>query len=399
LKLDDVMTTQAGTDLLSLARLRDTHGVLSVYVDADPRQQAGPRPAWAIAIENGLGEIRERARSEGERPLWRALFDLLEGLEGELSLLLDPREPGRGRALFATVGAGEVHRIALQLPLPNRVVLDETAYLVPLVAALDRGRPAGLVTVSLPEARVFEQRLGVAEELAAFVLEPDTSTWRELKGPAAANPALPQHSAPQRDVFDRRVEEHRSRLLEAAGRRLEELAAHRAWEAAVVAGDPRLAQPLAELLERRGTEASLVERTLHGLSAAETAEALAPELEEATRRRAAALVARARDAALAGGPGALGLADVLGALEEGRVGHLLFEEGREHRGARAPGGRLVPEGVVPPGGAPDELRPEPRLTERMVERALATDASVTPVSEQAAEALAESDGVAAILRW
>ena len=42
---------------------------------------------------------------------------------------------------------------------------------------------------------------------------------------------------------------------------------------------------------------------------------------------------------------------------------------------------------------------EPRLTERMVERSLATGARVTPVSGEGAALLADMGGVAARLRW
>ncbi len=45
-----------------------------------------------------------------------------------------------------------------------------------------------------------------------------------------------------------------------------------------------------------------------------------------------------------------------------------------------------------------ELRPELRLAERMIERALATGARVVPV-DGAAELLGTPDGVAALLRW
>ena len=56
--------------------------------------------------------------------------------------------------------------------------------------------------------------------------------------------------------------------------------------------------------------------------------------------------------------------------------------------------------------APLELRPtagrvrqEPRLTERIVERCLATGALITPVEGAASAVLADAGGVAALLRW
>lgn len=47
----------------------------------------------------------------------------------------------------------------------------------------------------------------------------------------------------------------------------------------------------------------------------------------------------------------------------------------------------------------DRVTPEPHLTERLVEQALAAGARVTPMEGAAQGMLQESDGVAALLRW
>jgi len=68
-------------------------------------------------------------------------------------------------------------------------------------------------------------------------------------------------------------------------------------------------------------------------------------------------------------------------------------------GARAPDGRLVAAGEVPPGVDPAELVPEPHLVERMIERAFGTGATLVAVEGPSAEPLAPYGGVAARLRW
>jgi hypothetical protein len=391
--------TRAALDPLEIVRFRDRQGVLSVYVDADPREQAATRPAWVVAAENGLDRIRARAKADGDRERWTAVFRALESLEAELAALLDPRQPGRGRALFATIDGGQVRRVALQMPLVDRVVLDDVADVTPLLVAYDRGRPAGLVVVSHAALRVLEAALGAVEELAVFEVEPETSDWREMKGAAGANPGLAQHAASQRERFERRLDENRDRLIEGAAGELERLRTRRGWDRLVLAGDPRLTQALRDELHVEHVDVSAVDRTLNGLSAAEIADALGPALEQANARREAALVGRAKDAALSGNAGALGLADVLAALEDGRVEHLLFDPSRPYPGARTPDGRLVPEGIVPPGVDAAELEAEPALTGHLVERALATDARVTPLSAAGVQSLAGHEGVAALLRW
>ncbi|MCS7007989.1 MAG: hypothetical protein NZL88_10590, partial [Gaiellaceae bacterium] len=123
----------SAVDPLEIGRLRDPLGVLSVYVDADPHEQAAARPSWVVAVENGLREVREQVKANGDHARWRAVFDRLDALGPEIAALVDARRPGRGRALFATVAGGEQRTVVLQVPLESRVVLDEVPHLVPLV--------------------------------------------------------------------------------------------------------------------------------------------------------------------------------------------------------------------------------------------------------------------------
>ena len=138
-----------GAFLAELAARTDPVGYLTIIADADPRAQATRRAPWAIEVDNELHALEARLREEGPRERWAAFRDCLERTAPERERLLDASEPGRGRALFAPVSKGrETDAVVLQLPLPTRVVLEERPYVRPLVAALERGRPAGIVTVS-----------------------------------------------------------------------------------------------------------------------------------------------------------------------------------------------------------------------------------------------------------
>jgi hypothetical protein len=88
---------------------------------------------------------------------------------------------------------------------------------------------------------------------------------------------------------------------------------------------------------------------------------------------------------------------VVGALYEGRVTHLVYDPEIRYQGSMGTEGRLHAgdEAALADSGAVAE----PRLTERLVERALETGARVTPVEGAAAGALAEAAGSAALLRW
>jgi hypothetical protein len=104
-----------------------------------------------------------------------------------------------------------------------------------------------------------------------------------------------------------------------------------------------------------------------------------------------------RESALGRGSAALGLSEVLAALNQGRVAHVAYDPGVRYVGSIDERGALHPEGEAP--AAPGSLDHEPRLTERIVERALATGARISPIEGASADALAEAGGIAALLRW
>ena len=108
------------------------------------------------------------------------------------------------------------------------------------------------------------------------------------------------------------------------------------------------------------------------------------------------LTDRILNAARAAEGGALGLSEVLAALNEARVMHLIYDPDLRYAGAIADDGQLS---SPPEHRAMVRVVEEPRLTERMVERCLETGARVTPVGGRAAAMLAETGGVAAQLRW
>ena len=84
----------------------------------------------------------------------------------------------------------------------------------------------------------------------------------------------------------------------------------------------------------------------------------------------------------------------MGALNEGRAEHVIYDSALRYSGAIAPDGSLLAAGEAPGLGTE-----EPRLLERILERALHTGARVTPVDGSAADHLADAGGIAALLRW
>jgi hypothetical protein len=122
--------------LLDLLQTTDAAGVLSIYVDAGNDRVA------AIDVRNRLAELERRIAGNGSPLVADALTRSLTRLQPVLQRLLDPRSPGRGRALFVGLTGSGVISFSSQLRLPNRVVLDTSPFIHPLLEAIDRGRPS-----------------------------------------------------------------------------------------------------------------------------------------------------------------------------------------------------------------------------------------------------------------
>ena len=372
-----------------LLKLRDDVGVLSVYVGVDPSAEAHPKPAWQIRLDNDLRAIGRRLRADGDHALRMAFQERLAALAPALAELSDAATPHRGRALFAGVRSGVIHRFAVQTSFPTEAMLGEIAHVMPLLR-VDDGHPRAMILVGHDTVRVLEARLGSAAELQAFDVEPIVYDGAERQGPTAANPLRGQKVSTQRERWERHVEADHHRRLTYVADRVARLASRRRWELGVVAGDPRAAETLLEILTDAGVEARLVELDIVELSPARAVQELAPVLDAAASRRDLALVKRTLDAAAAGGRGAAGLEAVLGALEAGLVEWVLLDGERQLRGAVAPDGRLVVAGREHP--------PDPQFGDRLVLRAFETSARTSVVTGAAAAALADVDGVAAVLR-
>jgi Bacterial archaeo-eukaryotic release factor family 10 len=372
-----------------LLNLRDPVGVLSVYVGMDPAAEAHPRSAWQIRVDNDLRAIRRRLRVKGDHADRRTFEERLAALAPALAEMSDAATSGRGRALFAGIRSGVVHRFTVQTGFPTEASLGEIAHVIPLLRA-DDGHPRVIILVGRDTVRVLEARLGRADELRAFDVEPIVYDGAERKGPTASNRLRGQKVSTQRERWERHVEADHRRRLAGVGHRVARLAARRRWELGVVAGDPRTAEALVAILGDAGVESGLIELDIVGLSPTRAVEELAPVLDAAASRRNLALVKRARDGAAGGGRGAVGLDAVLERLEEGLVERLLLDGERPLRGAVARGGGLVVAGREHP--------PDPQFGDRLVVRAFETGARTFVLTGAAAAALADVEGVAAVLR-
>jgi hypothetical protein len=356
----------------------DPIGVLSIFVDG-----AADGRATAIDIQNRLAQLERAVVDDGPPERAAALTEALARFAPGLERVYDLSARGRGRALFTPLSGCMPTLFSTQLRLPNRVVLDDRPFVHPLLESLDRGRAAGVILMAQDSAEVLEWRHGELIILARIEAQTDRVAGRH--GPAPGDRA-------------RRSRDQRRRFSDLVATEALSHADMRGWERAVIGGDDRLVQPLIRMLP-----APLREHTIRDRRQLmdRDSRALAAIVQELLDRHQAqwdlALTTGIRDSALAGGAAALGVSEVLPALNDARVMHLIYDPEIRYAGFIADDGQLLT--AREQRSLHDCVFAEPRMTERMVERSLETGARITPVDGAASTALADAGGVAARLRW
>lgn len=321
-------------DIRAIDGISDPAGVLSVY--ADRPEDRGGRLVRAVSI---AGELR---RLEGALDR-----EAVQRIRPALVRLLDGRAPGR--AVFAPLSTDEVFEVEVGMPVGMTAVLDTTAYVRPLVAALDEGRPAGVIVAEGHSTRLLSWRMGSVEQVGEY----------GRPGRAAA------------------------RISRSLAAEVRAEADDRGWTRVVVAGDGRLAHVLARSAAPPGCEVSVVTKPVAGLGPRGLAAAVGGALHEAQRRYEWRLVERTIEAAFADHGAVLGPGRTRRALDRLEVKHLLIDAEREYR---LPGRERTAGGV------------DRDPAEDLIERALHAGAEITPVEGPARRPLGAAEGIAALLR-
>jgi hypothetical protein len=334
-------------DIRAIDAITDPLGVVSIYADR-PEDTSG-RLVRAVSLAGELRRLEtELAAGDGETAA--AFRRRMQDIRPALARMLEGRMPGR--ALFAPLSGGEVFEVAVGMPVGLAAVVEGTAYVRPLVAAIDEGRPAGVIVDDGPSLRLLAWRMGVMEEVGTY-----------------RSSSLP-----------------RTRSARALAREVRTVARERGWTRVVVAGDGRLAHILARSATPPEGEVSVFTRSVAGVGPRGLATALSGVLNEAQRRYEWRLVERVIVAGLSDQDAVLGPARTRWALDQRLVRHLLIDAEHDHRWSQGP-----------PPPAPDRW-PGRDPAEDLIERALHSGADITPVEGPARRPLGAAEGLAAILR-
>jgi Bacterial archaeo-eukaryotic release factor family 10 len=372
--------------LRELAEWSPRFGVISVCFDAEPGDRS---ERWRIELRDRLRalEVPEDADDRHERrlALERASERVLARLPRDA-----PPPGGRGQVGYVSLDDDGERWYSSQVPVPRfDVSLGHRPHLRPLVELADRARAFAVAVLSSERVRLFEFAGGWIEEASAFELETFELDWRERKAQRVVHPSRGQASSSSgKDQYGQRLDANRERFMKQAGEQARAWVDERERPEVLVFGDRALASRFSAAIKDVAAihcleETDLISEPTHAI-AERVVEAL-PELDRARQR---GFVADALDQARAGGRGALGVEETAQALGEGRVERLLIDAERDFGGRPELTGPLA----ISDADAAD-------IAEWMIETAIRTSASVTPLRDEAAEDLAAEDGVGALLRY
>lgn len=327
--------------------------MLSVYVDLDPSEFAtAPARSSALtsAADGAARAVEETARDLSHATRLRLRDDIARIRDYAKSADFDSTH---GLAIFAAAGDGLFEALHLPHRVENRVCVDGSPHVAPLV-----GHPNGSWCVALVTRRDARLLRGGATRLVELERLDDDVPGRHDQG------GLSQSR------FERHIDEQAHQHLKRVAKRLGELRRDGGFDHLLIGCTEQAYGELTALLdnETRGRLCGRLSVDVEHVGAAEVVEAAEPLMRAHERKRRLSLLDRVDEGLAPNGHAAAGVDEVGGALDEQRVATLLIDS------------RL-----------PNDL------VDSAIDRALAQDADVLRVIDE--PRIDDHGGVAALLRF
>lgn len=370
-------------ELRRLAQLRlDRPVVLSLYLDLDPTEFATP-PARATAVRSLLDEAERRLRErdglshQDRADLEASLRQAAAALQRDL-----PTEGAHAVAVFASNAAGLFEVLPLPRSARPRVAIGHSPLVGPLVR-LERRERWCVALVSRRDARIFRgspDGLREIEQIHDVVFgQHDQGGWSQAR-------------------YQRGIEKEKDDHLRNTADALMKHFKRRPFQRLILGGPREVVADFESKLHGYLSErlAGRIEVDVDSSTAEQVLRKAQPLFEALEDEREAAALERLGE----GGRAALGLDEVLRALNERRVECLLLDERFAAPGASCPEcGWLGPHGerTCPVEGR--ELEQLDDLTEAAIELTLQQSAEILAVRRRREELGERAGGVAALLRF
>jgi len=354
---------------LAAFRTQDTP-ILSLYLNVDPHGRTPEK--YKLALRHQLNSVAEMADPADIARMER-YFDLEYNWQG------------RGVACFSCQAADFWRVYPLWVPLEDAVFVGDHPYLQPLGDVVDSYVRHGVALISREGARFFVFEQGQTEEAGSLVGE---DVKRHKQGGWAAS------------RYQRREDAAAFRNLKEMAEATVAFCQEHDCQRLILAGTDKTVaqfQPLLpKVLQERVVGSFAVDMTA---LPAEVAERSLSIVQQAVQRQQAALVEQVITAASSkGGAGALGLADTLRLLEEGRVHHLVLAEGYHDSAYQCSHcGYMAVESMEQCAFCGGQMRLLPNAVNAVVGRAIERGVEVTTVRNNAG--LEAAGSIGAILRY
>lgn len=215
-------------------------GVLSILLSTKPNE----RDQWKLHLKNGLKQIENRLKEEGNDQKMSAFKELREKVEGSLENV--GQRLLRSIVIYAEGGDGIFEMHFLQLDVENEFVYSDAPSIKQL-ETLDKNFPKTGIIVSQTEIiTVYNTRLGEIEDTIVFELDLNTDNWRKYQGRSGrANAA----SSSQVEQYDSRKEKQIRRFYREVSNELSSLYKDYGWDQLVIIGHQRTANLLLDEIE------------------------------------------------------------------------------------------------------------------------------------------------------
>jgi peptide chain release factor subunit 1 len=370
-------------ELRRLAEIRlDRPVVLSLYLDLDPTEFATP-PARATAVRSLLDEADRQVRDRRDLP-HEERMDLRASLERASSVLEGdlPAEGAQALALFAAESAELFEVLKLPRPVPSRVAIRRSPLVAPL-AGLARRERWCVALVNRRDARIFRgspDGLREIEQIHDLVFgQHDQGGWSQARY--------------QRGI-EKEKDDHLKHTVEALMKHFK----RRPFERLIVGGPREVVADFESKLHGYLAErlAGRIDGDVEHSTPEQVLEAVQPRFEELEEEREAEALERLGEA----GRAAIGLENVLRALNERRVDTLVADERYSAEGTSCPScGWLGPAGERSCPVDETELETLDDLTEAAVELTIQQSAEILAVRRRRDELAERAGGIAALLRF
>jgi peptide chain release factor subunit 1 len=369
-------------ELRRLAQIRlDRPVVLSLYLDLDPSEFATP-PARATAVRSVLDEAERRLRErdglshQDRADLEASLKRAAEVLERDL-----PTEGAHAVAVSSCSAVDLFETLRLPRPVRTRVAIGHSPLVGPL-ARLERRERWCIALVSRRDARIFRgssDGLREIEQIHDVVFgQHDQGGWSQAR-------------------YQRGIEKEKDDHLKNTAEALMKHFKRRPFQRLIVGGPREVAADFESKLHGYMSErlAGRIEVDVDTASPEQVLKKAQPLFDELEEEREASALER-----LGEGRAAVGLQDVLQALNERRVECLVVDERFGAPGASCPEcGWLGPGGerTCPVDGR--ELERLEDLAEAAIELTLQQSAEILAVRRRREELEQRAGGIAALLRF